>query len=113
MTATTNQEHEDSSNDIGQTKEQIDIPSHQFTTDDCFKCSLTIATQPVSGNGHGPMGQTPNSSNSGENTALRDYAMRLMQTEREDKKKLLAARREESRNAGVRSTTSVNDHSKL
>ncbi|KAL2856642.1 hypothetical protein BJY01DRAFT_242688 [Aspergillus pseudoustus] len=106
--ATTNQEQENSDNDKDQKKKGINVFLNQFETDDCLGAALPLPSSQFPVNIHRPPGEAPNASNPPENTALRGHMMRLMQAERKDKIKLLAARREwESRNVDARSTSSV------
>jgi hypothetical protein len=98
MTRIPIQKHEDSSGDLKQDKEASAVPWTQATMDDRFSDAPQVLFNQSAGNTNGSQEQAPDTTN----TALRDHVMRLMQAEREDKERFLAARREaDSRNAAA------------
>ncbi|KAL3447312.1 P-loop containing nucleoside triphosphate hydrolase protein [Aspergillus insuetus] len=90
MTRIPIQKHKDSSKDLKQDKEASAVRWTQATMNDHFPDAPEVLFSQSAGNTNGPQEKAPDTTN----TALRDHVMRLMQAEREDKERFLAARRE-------------------
>ncbi|KAL3467065.1 P-loop containing nucleoside triphosphate hydrolase protein [Aspergillus heterothallicus] len=94
MTATTKLEQDNTNKDSKHSEVDMEEFSDQTPMDDFSDAVSALPSSQYPGNTCRPLEQTPSASNIAENTAFRDHMMRLMQAEQEDKKKLLAARRQ-------------------